>query len=41
MFCNYALSFWYGAKLIYDQTNNPVVKRSYNVGDVMIIFFAI
>jgi ATP-binding cassette subfamily B (MDR/TAP) protein 1 len=41
MFCNYALGFWYGAKLIEDQTNNTVFDRPYNIGDVMIIFFAI
>ncbi|CAK64833.1 unnamed protein product (macronuclear) [Paramecium tetraurelia] len=37
----YALGFWYGAKLISDQTLNHNMGEVYTVGDVMIIFFAI
>ncbi|CAD8176907.1 unnamed protein product [Paramecium pentaurelia] len=37
----YALGFWYGAKLISDQTLNHNMGTVYTVGDVMIIFFAI
>ncbi|CAD8124583.1 unnamed protein product [Paramecium sonneborni] len=37
----YALGFWYGAKLISDQTLNHNMNQVYTVGDVMIIFFAI
>ncbi|CAD8210772.1 unnamed protein product [Paramecium pentaurelia] len=37
----YALGFWYGAKLISDQTINHNTGEVYKVGDVMIIFYAI
>ncbi|CAD8092756.1 unnamed protein product [Paramecium primaurelia] len=38
---SYALGFWYGAKLIADQTYNHNQGDVYTVGDVMTIFFAI
>ncbi len=41
MFSNYALSFWFGAKLIAGQDSNSIEKRPYDVGDVMIVFFSI
>jgi len=36
----YALGFWYGAKLISNQTINRG-DNVYNAGDVLVIFFSI
>jgi ATP-binding cassette subfamily B (MDR/TAP) protein 1 len=41
LFAQYALGFWYGSKCIEGQYMNHIANRPYNVGDVMIIFFAI
>ncbi|CAD8161006.1 unnamed protein product [Paramecium pentaurelia] len=38
---SYALGFWYGAKLIADQTYNPNQDSVYTVGDVMTIYFSV
>lgn len=38
---NYALGFWYGSKLVADQTYNPGSGKPYDVGDVVSIFFVI
>lgn len=38
---NYALAFWYGAKLIADRTYNDNTGKIYDVGDVISIFFCI
>jgi ATP-binding cassette subfamily B (MDR/TAP) protein 1 len=35
----YALSFWYGSKLVNEKINNGT--KAYGVGDVLIIFFSI
>ncbi|CAD8206584.1 unnamed protein product [Paramecium octaurelia] len=37
----YSLGFWYGAKLISDQTLNHNMGAPYTVGNVMIIFFSV
>jgi len=37
----YALGFWFGAKLIHDQTENAIRGRPYQGGDVLIVFFSI
>lgn len=41
MIWTYALGFWYGSKLISDQTINDNNGEVYSAGDVMTIFFAI
>lgn len=41
MFLDYALSFWYGAKLIDDGTINSTMDRVYTQGDIFVVFFAI
>jgi len=41
MFLCYALSFWYGGKLIDDETNNSTYGRAYSAGDVIVVFFSI
>jgi len=41
MFLCYALSFWYGGKLIDDQTDNSTYGRPYTAGDVVVVFFSI
>eukprot|EP00475_Leptophrys_vorax_P008988 TRINITY_DN1588_c0_g1_i1.p1 TRINITY_DN1588_c0_g1~~TRINITY_DN1588_c0_g1_i1.p1 ORF type:complete len:1318 (-),score=422.18 TRINITY_DN1588_c0_g1_i1:240-4193(-) len=41
MFLSYALSFWYGGKLIMDNTINPYTGNPYTGGNVMTVFFAI
>jgi ATP-binding cassette subfamily B (MDR/TAP) protein 1 len=41
IFSDYALSFWYGSECIQKQYQNRIAGRPYNVGDVMVIFFAI
>lgn len=38
---NYSLGFWYGAKLVSEETINTVSNRPYSVGDVIIIFFTL
>ena len=38
---NYALGFWYGAKLVADKVHNSTSGRSYDVGDVISIFFCV
>jgi len=41
LFLDYALCFWYGAKLVSDKTINDRTNEVYNLGDVMTIFFAV
>ena len=41
MFLDYALAFFYGAKLVGEDEYNSNKGAPYNVGDVMTIFFAI
>lgn len=41
MFLDYALSFWYGSKLIGDGTTNSTYDRNYTQGDIFVCFFAI
>jgi ATP-binding cassette subfamily B (MDR/TAP) protein 1 len=41
MFLDYALAFWYGAKLVSEQAYNDNTGMAYKIGDVMTIFFAI
>ncbi|KAL4464298.1 hypothetical protein ABPG72_011343 [Tetrahymena utriculariae] len=41
MFLDYALSFWYGSKLIADGTENQIVNRVYTQGDIFVIFSSI
>ncbi|EDK31467.1 multidrug resistance protein-like transporter family ABC domain protein (macronuclear) [Tetrahymena thermophila SB210] len=41
MFLDYALSFWYGSKLIGDGTTNQTLDRNYTQGDIFVVFFAI
>jgi ATP-binding cassette subfamily B (MDR/TAP) protein 1 len=41
MFCDYALGLWFGAKLLSGHDNNPIFNRPYDVGDVLVVFFAI
>lgn len=41
MYLDYALCFWYGSKLIEDGVENNIMDRTYSVGDVLVIFFAI
>jgi len=41
MFLCYALSFWYGGKLIDDGTENTMYDRPYSAGDVVVVFFSI
>jgi ATP-binding cassette subfamily B (MDR/TAP) protein 1 len=41
MFMDYALAFYYGAKLVGDKTYNDNTGENYKVGDVMTIFFSI
>lgn len=38
---NYSLGFWYGAKLVSEQTLNTASKQPYSVADVIIIFFTL
>jgi ATP-binding cassette subfamily B (MDR/TAP) protein 1 len=38
---NYSLGFWYGAKLVSEQTINTRSGQPYNVADVIIIFFTL
>lgn len=38
---NYSLGFWYGAKLVSEQTINSTSKVPYSVADVIIIFFTL
>lgn len=38
---NYSLGFWYGAKLVADQTINTRTGTLYSVADVIIIFFTL
>lgn len=40
-FCSYALSFWYGGKLIADRTYNSKSKADWQAGDVVSVFFAV
>lgn len=41
MFLDYSLVFFYGAKLVGEQTYNDNTGEAYKIGDVMTIFFAI
>lgn len=41
MFLDYALSFWWGSRLIHDEIFNPVMDRNYTQGDIFVVFFAI
>ncbi|KAL4481127.1 hypothetical protein ABPG72_015082 [Tetrahymena utriculariae] len=41
MFLAYSLSFWYGGKLINNETENSIYDRAYTSGDVMVCFFSI
>lgn len=41
MIWTYALGFWYGAKLISEETYNSNMDDIYTAGDVMTIFFSI
>ncbi len=38
---NYSLGFWYGAKLVSEQTINSSSNQPYSVADVIIIFFTL
>ena len=38
---NYSLGFWYGAKLVSEETINTLANRPYSVADVIIIFFTL
>jgi len=40
-FLAYALGLWYGSKLLYDGTYNPVIGGAYKPGDVLTVFFSI
>ena len=37
----YALGFWFGAKLIDDETENPVTNEPYAVDDIISTFFSV
>lgn len=41
IFLSYALSFWYGAKLIIDNHVNPSTGKTYTGGDIFTVFFSI
>ncbi|KAL4480240.1 hypothetical protein ABPG74_020756 [Tetrahymena malaccensis] len=41
LYLDYSLCFWYGSKLMEDETINHNFDRKYNQGDIQIIFFAI
>ena len=41
MFLDYALSFWFGSKLVGDGTTNQTMDRNYTAGDIFVVFFAI
>ena len=41
MFLDYALSFWFGSKLVGDGTTNSTMDRDYTAGDIFVVFFAI
>ncbi|KAL4426347.1 hypothetical protein ABPG74_006285 [Tetrahymena malaccensis] len=41
MFCDYALSFWYGSQLISEGVYNQIYDRNYTQGDVYVIFFSV
>jgi len=41
MNATYSLGFWYGSKLIEDQTINDVSGKPYNTGDVLSTFFSV
>lgn len=41
MFLDYALSFWFGSKLVGDGTTNTTMDRDYTAGDIFVVFFAI
>jgi ATP-binding cassette subfamily B (MDR/TAP) protein 1 len=41
MIWTYALGFYYGAKLISDETINTNTNEVYTAGDVLTVFFAI
>ncbi|KAL4480238.1 hypothetical protein ABPG74_020754 [Tetrahymena malaccensis] len=41
LYLDYALGFWYGSKLLHDETINTNFDRKYNQGDVQIIYFSI
>ena len=38
---NYSLGFWYGAKLVSEETHNSSTGQAYSVKDVIIIFFTL
>ena len=38
---NYSLGFWYGAKLVSDETVNTASGKPYSVSDVIVIFFTL
>ncbi|KAL4480720.1 hypothetical protein ABPG72_014495 [Tetrahymena utriculariae] len=41
LYLDYSLCFWYGSKLMEDETINHNFDRKYNQGDIQTIFFAI
>jgi len=41
MFLCFALSFWYGGKLIDNETENTTYGRPYTAGDITVVFFSI
>jgi len=39
--CAYAVGFWYGSRLIKNQTVNPVTDKPYSPGDIITVFFSV
>lgn len=37
----YSLGFWFGAKLVDDQVENPVTDEPYSVKDIISTFFSV
>lgn len=37
----YSLGFWFGAKLVDDQTTNPTTDEPYKVKDIISTFFSV